>query len=112
MATWATPAASSAWASRRPAWSRSASPASSPSAPAATTTTRSPSIAAAGLAATRDARSTANTATIVTIAGGVAVVGGLTLYLLAPRASREAHALYVAPSIGAHGGTVVVGGAF
>jgi hypothetical protein len=67
---------------------------------------------AAGLAATRDARSTANTATIVTIAGGVAVVGGLTLYLLAPRASREAHALYVAPSIGAHGGTVVVGGAF
>ncbi len=67
---------------------------------------------AEGLTLTADARSTANTATVVTIAGGVAVVGGLALYFLAPRAKRDEHALYIAPSIGRSGGTVVVGGAF
>ena len=67
---------------------------------------------AAGLTATRDARHTANVATVVTIGGAVAVAGGLALYFFAPRASRTEHAMYVAPAIGGAGNGVVFGGAF
>jgi tetratricopeptide (TPR) repeat protein len=64
-----------------------------------------------GLAATHDARHRANIATAITIAGGAAIAGGVVLYLLAPRAARDEHALYLAPQL--DGGTsVVLGGRF
>ena len=65
-----------------------------------------------GLAATHAALDTANTQTVVALLGGAAIAGGITLYLLAPRAHRAEHALYLAPSVGATGGTVVLGGKF
>ncbi len=69
-----------------------------------------------GLKLTKDARSTANTATIVTIIGAAAVAGGLVLYFTAPNGAhadeREHAMLYVAPSVSNAGGGVVVGGAF
>jgi tetratricopeptide (TPR) repeat protein len=67
-----------------------------------------------GLSITHDARHEANVATVVFVIGGLAVGGGVTLYLLAPkghsaRASDE-RAVWVMPSVSTDGGGIVVGG--
>lgn len=68
---------------------------------------------ATGLDITHDARHRANIATVVTIVGGAAVIGGVVLYLTAPKgARREEHALRVTPVVGADGAAVFLGGAF
>jgi tetratricopeptide (TPR) repeat protein len=69
-----------------------------------------------GLAETHDARSTANKATIVFLAGAALVGGGAALYLLAPRsaagaAAEQPNALYVTPAVSADGVGIVFGGA-
>lgn len=67
-----------------------------------------------GQAAARSARRRANISTGVTIGGALAVAGGLFLYFTARTpapASRDEHALYVAPVVG-DGTGVVLGGAF
>ena len=66
-----------------------------------------------GLELTRDARGRANTATVISIAGGAAILGGVLLYLLAPdAASREEHALYLTPIGYEGGGAIVFGGRY
>ena len=66
-----------------------------------------------GLEITRDARRTGNIATIVTIAGGAMIAGGVVLYLIAPKASRDTeHALYLTPAVDDRGGGLVFGGRF
>lgn len=65
---------------------------------------------AEGLTITHDARHRANISTVVTVVGGVAIAGGVVLYLLAPRHHRDEHALYVAPTADRAG--VVLGGTF
>lgn len=66
-----------------------------------------------GLEITHDARKTANIATVVTIAGGAMIVGGVVLYLVAPKAAkRDEHALYLTPVLGGDGGGVVFGGRY
>lgn len=64
-----------------------------------------------GLEATRDARSTANTATVIFLVGAAAVGGGVALYLLAPKAVTSEHA-YLVPSVTPDGAGVVFGGSF
>jgi tetratricopeptide (TPR) repeat protein len=66
-----------------------------------------------GLEETHDARSTANTATIVFFAGVAAVAGGAALYFLAPDKAEQAEqpsAFYITPSIAPDGVGVVLGG--
>ncbi len=66
-----------------------------------------------GLELTADARSRANVATVITIAGGAAIIGGVVLYLLAPRAaSNDEQALYLTPTVGDDGGGLVFGGRY
>jgi len=70
-----------------------------------------------GLEITGDARSRANLATVITIAGGALVIGGVVLYMLAPDAVTEVvgderSALYVTPVVGADGGGLVFGGRY
>jgi hypothetical protein len=66
-----------------------------------------------GLSITHSAAHSANIATVVTVGGLAAVAGGLIAYFTAPSATRASeHALYLAPSVGAGGGTLVLGGAF
>lgn len=66
-----------------------------------------------GLSITHSAAHRANIATVVTVGGLAALAGGLIAYLTAPSAPRTGeHALYLAPSVGAGGGTLVLGGAF
>jgi tetratricopeptide (TPR) repeat protein len=67
---------------------------------------------AQGLTDTHDARSTANTATIVFSVGLAAVAGGVVVYLLAPKGEPRAseHAYYVVPTITTEGGGVAFGG--
>jgi tetratricopeptide (TPR) repeat protein len=72
-----------------------------------------------GLELTHDARSTANTATIVFLVGTAAVGGGVALYLLAPKGaasakaeSGEQSARYIVPSVSKDGAGVVFGGQF
>jgi hypothetical protein len=65
-----------------------------------------------GVTAADSARHRANIATIVSIGGVAAVAGGLVLYFLAPHASRDEHALYLAPEVAPDHGTLVFGGAF
>lgn len=69
-----------------------------------------------GLEQTHDARSTANTATVIFIGGAVAVAGGVALYLLAPKAASSStesqEARYVVPSVTPDGAGVVYGGRF
>lgn len=66
-----------------------------------------------GMSATRNARSRANVATVMTIGGLAAVAGGLYIYLTAPtHAPSNEHALRVSPSFGAAGNGVVLSGAF
>lgn len=59
-----------------------------------------------GLELTRDARSRANTATVIAIIGGAAAIGGVVLYLTAPKGS------YIAPTSENGGAGVVLGGSF
>ncbi|CAN5859034.1 hypothetical protein BH11MYX3_BH11MYX3_27580 [soil metagenome] len=68
----------------------------------------------AGLTTTHDARHTANIATVVTLIGGAAVIGGVVLYLTAPKGKPhgDEHALYVSPVVGEGGASVVLGGGF
>lgn len=68
-----------------------------------------------GLELTHDARSTANTATVIFIGGVAAVAGGVALYLLAPKTAsttetREAR--YVVPAVTPDSAGVVYGGRF
>ncbi len=66
-----------------------------------------------GLEQTHDARSTANTATIIFVGGAVAVAGGIALYVLAPKSAERAHeARYVVPSVTPDSAGVVYGGRF
>jgi hypothetical protein len=68
---------------------------------------------ATGLEITHDARSTANTATIVFIVGAAMVGGGAALYFLAPHgpaANSEEQSVYLTPSVSPHGVGVVFGG--
>lgn len=68
-----------------------------------------------GLRITGDARSQANTATVITVISLVAVAGGVVLYLTAPSGtSKESRtsALYVAPVVGGDAGGIVLGGGF
>lgn len=68
-----------------------------------------------GLDLTHKARSRANIATLVSIGGAVLVATGVVLYLTAPDGADsvgEKHAVYVAPSLGADGGQLVLGGTF
>ncbi len=67
-----------------------------------------------GLDITRDARHRANIATVVTIVGGAAVIGGVVLYLVAPKVAAPGgeHALRITPVVGEDGAAVVLGGAF
>jgi hypothetical protein len=66
-----------------------------------------------GLSITHSAAHRANIATVVTVGGLAALAGGLIAYLTAPSAPHPGeHALYLAPSVGAGGGTLVLGGAF
>ncbi len=68
---------------------------------------------AAGLKTTHDARHTANIATVVAIIGGAAVIGGVVLYLTAPKgAHAEEHALRLTPVVDAEGASVILGGSF
>jgi hypothetical protein len=66
---------------------------------------------AQGLTDTHDARSTANTATIIFSVGLAAVAGGVVVYLLAPKSEpvRE-HALYLVPTVSSDGGGLAFGG--
>lgn len=68
-----------------------------------------------GLTLTHDARSTANTATVVFIAGTAAVAGGVVLYLLAPEGESvepEKAARYIVPTVSPTSAGVVLGGRF
>lgn len=75
-----------------------------------------------GLAITHDARSTANTATVIFLVGVAAVGGGVALYLLAPKASsasaddedggEEEAMRYVVPAVSPEGAGLVYGGRF
>jgi hypothetical protein len=59
-----------------------------------------------GLELTHDARSRANTATVIAIVGGAAAIGGVVLFLTAPSGA------YIAPTAEKGGGGVVLGGRF
>lgn len=71
-----------------------------------------------GLALTRDARSQANLATVFAIAGGAVAIGGVVLYLTAPKgaatgsSSAMERQVYFAPVVGGDGGGFVVGGRY
>jgi serine/threonine-protein kinase len=70
-----------------------------------------------GLQITADARSTANTATVIFVAGIAMVGGGVALYLLAPKGaakmeSQDESARYIVPSVSKDGAGVVFGGRF
>ncbi len=69
---------------------------------------------AEGLSITADARSTANTATVITLISVAAIAGGVVLYLTAPSGepARETSALYLAPIVSDLSGGFVVGGGF
>lgn len=67
----------------------------------------------AGLTTTHDARHTANIATVITLIGGAAVIGGVVIYLTAPKGGRKGgdeHALYLSPVVGEGGASVILGG--
>lgn len=68
-----------------------------------------------GLDLTADARSSANIATFVFLAGTAAVAGGVALYLLAPDApaeDSEEQARYLAPAVTPNAAALVFGGTF
>ncbi len=67
----------------------------------------------AGLDATHAAKHTANIATVVTIIGSAAVIGGVVLYLTAPKGGHaDEHALRITPVVGTDGAAVILGGSF
>jgi tetratricopeptide (TPR) repeat protein len=55
---------------------------------------------AQGLTDTHDARSQANTATIIFAIGGAATAAGIVVYLVAPKAASSEHAFYLVPTLG------------
>lgn len=63
-----------------------------------------------GLTDTHDARSQANTATIIGGVGLAAIAAGIVVYVIAPKAASNEHALYVAPT--ASGTGLAFGGRF
>ena len=63
-----------------------------------------------GLEVTRDARSTANKATVVFIVGVALVGGGAALYFLAPKGPAEQQTVYLTPSVSPDGVGIVFGG--
>lgn len=67
-----------------------------------------------GLAITRDARSQANVATVITLASLAAAAGGVILYVTAPKGEpvREQSALRITPMLGANGGGITLSGGF
>ncbi len=66
---------------------------------------------AQGLVDTHDARSRANTASIIFGVGAAATIGGIVLYVLAPHAaSSSEHAFYVVPTTTPGGGGLAFGG--
>lgn len=66
-----------------------------------------------GLKETRDARSSANVATIVFSVGLAATIGGVALYVAAPRGEKTREsAYYVVPEVSPEGGGVAFGGSF
>lgn len=68
-----------------------------------------------GLDRTHHERHIANIATVVSIVGGAAVIGGVVLYLTAPSGDakpKDEHALRVTPVIGSDGAAVFLDGAF
>jgi hypothetical protein len=68
---------------------------------------------AEGYAITKDARSTANVATVVTIIGVAAIAGGAYLYFTAPKKPTATEKqVYVTPTLDSTGGGFVVGGTF
>lgn len=75
---------------------------------------------ATGFQITSDARSKANVATVITVIGSAAIIGGAVLYLTAPKAPAankeqsqpSPQAIYVSPTIDSTGGGFVVGGTF
>ncbi len=75
---------------------------------------------AMGLDITHDARSTANTATVIFLLGTAAVGGGVVLYLLAPKGAaaaaetdeEQASSRYLVPSITSTGAGLVYGGRY
>ncbi len=68
-----------------------------------------------GLKITKDARSRANVATVITVISLAAIAGGVVLYLTAPKgssATEKKTALYLAPVVGDDTGGLVLGGGF
>jgi tetratricopeptide (TPR) repeat protein len=63
-----------------------------------------------GLTDTHDARSSANTATIIGGVGLAAIAAGIVVYVIAPHATSNEHALYVAPTTNGTG--LAFGGSF
>lgn len=55
---------------------------------------------AQGLTDTHDARSQANTATIIFGVGVAATVAGIVVYVVAPKAASSEHAFYLVPTLG------------
>lgn len=64
-----------------------------------------------GLSRTHRARDHANIATMVAVGGLAAVAGGLVVFFTAPRA-EDRRTVYLAPTVGADGAGVVLGGGF
>ncbi len=68
---------------------------------------------AQGLTDTHDARSAANTATIIFAVGAAATITGIVVYVIAPRAaSSTEHAFYVVPTTSSDGAGFALGGRF
>jgi tetratricopeptide (TPR) repeat protein len=65
-----------------------------------------------GLSTTRDARTQANVATIITVVSLGAIGTGVWLYLTAPKGESKEKTVYVRPLVDEHGGGLVVGGGF
>jgi len=65
-----------------------------------------------GVRITGDARSRANTATVIAVIGAAAVAGGVVLFVTAPKRRSNEAMVYLAPAIGSDGGGIVLGGGF
>jgi hypothetical protein len=66
-----------------------------------------------GVRITGNAKSRANTATIISVVGGVALAAGVVLYLTAPKTtSSTERALYLTPAVTDQSAAVILGGTF
>lgn len=68
-----------------------------------------------GIRITSDAKKRANTATVISIVGGVALATGIVLYLTAPKSTSKStteRALHLAPAVTDQGAAVILGGRF